>query len=172
MKKSAQSPESYPNLISDVPSQYGYGSYDTSMDNMGFLPGISPQLPEENKTPSWLLPLGLTAGALTGYALLRGAGKGVRGMLGKLRSPVVPKPVREPWNWEMEMLGREGPSKFQHGVASDQVMGNRYTSILHPGQPVGHGYGPPAEATVKQSNLNPSLFSHVIIKLGQLARKP
>lgn len=142
MKKSAQ------------PSQYQYAGYDPSMDNLGLLPGVAPQEPE-SQTPSWLLPLGLTAGGLAGYSLLRGAGRGVKGLLSKLRrakSPVKP----EPWNWEMEMLGRGGQA--------------RYRSALHPGENVGHGYGPGPEAIVKQSSVRADAFANVIARLGQVAR--
>jgi hypothetical protein len=142
MKKSAQ------------PSQYQYAGYDPSMDELGLLPGVSPQEPE-SKTPGWLLPLGVAAGGLAGYSLLRGAGRGLKGLLGKLRSGrTAVKP--EPWNWEAEMLGRGGQA--------------RYRSALHPGENVGHGYGPGVEQIVKQSSVRADAFAHVIARLGQVAR--
>jgi hypothetical protein len=143
MKKSAQ-----------LPSQYSYSGYDPSMDNLGLLPGVAPEAPEQSGTPSWLVPLGVAAGGLAGYSLLRGAGRGLKGLLGKLRG--AKKAVPEtPWNWEMEMMGRGG---------------RRYQSVQHPGEAVGHGYGPGPEATVKQSSVRPQAFANIITRLGQVAR--
>lgn len=143
MKKTAQT----------YSSQYGYTGYDPSMDNVGLLPGVAPQAPTSS-TPSWLLPLGVAAGGLAGYSLLRGAGRGVKGLLSKLRG--AKKPTREPWNWDMEMLGR-GDKR-------------RYQSVVNPGETVGHGYGPTVESTVKQSSVNVDAFAHIIARLGQVAR--
>lgn len=137
MKKKAQ-----------LPSQYSYGGYTTEMDNLGLLPGVTPQLPEQNKSFNWLIPLGLAAGGLTGYSLLRGAGKGVKGLLSKLRGAKVPS---EPWNWEMEMLGRGQ---------------NRYRSFVNPEQNIGYGYGSGPEAAVKQG----SDISFIITQLARIAK--
>lgn len=128
-----------------LPSQYGYDGYDPAMDQLGLLPGVEPQLPEQSSTASWALPVGLAAAGLTGYALLRGAGRGIKGLLGRLRSA---RKAPEPWNWDMEMLGRGG---------------SRYQSMLHPGQSVGHGYGPGPEAIVKTSSLD------ILRTLGRIA---
>lgn len=138
MKKKAQ-----------LPSQYGYGGYTTEMDNLGLLPGVTPQMPKEEKSFNWLVPLGLAAGGLTGYSLLRGAGKGVKGLLGRLRGAKVPS---EPWNWEMEMLGRGGQK--------------RYRSFVNPEQNIGYSYGPGPEAIIKQS----SDVSFIITQLSRIAR--
>lgn len=138
MKKKAQ-----------LPSQYGYDGYTTEMDNLGLLPGIAPQTPEQSKSFNWLIPLGLAAGGLTGYSLLRGAGRGVKGLLSKLRGAKVP---REPWNWEMEMLGRGGQK--------------RYRSFVNPEQNIGYGYGHGPEAIVKQS----SDTAFIITQLSHIAR--
>lgn len=147
MKKAAQSYYS-----SALPTQYVPEGYDASMDNLGLLPGVAPQQ-QESSTPSWLLPLGVAAGGLAGYSLLRGAGRGLKGLLGKLRGAKKP-PTSEPWNWEMEMMGR----------------GKRYQSVQHPGEAVGHGYGPGVEQTVKHSSVNADAFAHIIARLGQVAR--
>ena len=139
---------------SSVPSQYGGGGYDPSMDELGLLPGVSSQHQEYN-APGWLLPLGVAAGGLAGYSLLRGAGRGVKGLLSKLRGAKKP-PTREPWNWDMEMLGRDGK--------------RRYQSVVNPGETVGHGYGPGVEQTVKHSSVNGDAFARLITRLGQVAR--
>lgn len=132
-----------------LPSQYSYEGYSPDMDNLGLLPGVTPQIPEKDKSFNWLVPLGLAAGGLTGYSLLRGAGKSIKGLLGKLRSARVP---REPWNWEMEMLGRGGQK--------------RYRSFVNPEQNIGYGYGPGPEAIVKQS----SDASFIITQLANIAK--
>lgn len=137
MKKTAQ------------PSQYSYAGYSPSMDNLALLPGVAPQIPEKN-TPDWLLPLGAAAGGLAGYALLRGAGRGLKGLLRKLRNAGTPI-KHDPWNWEMEMLGRDAQKQ--------------YRSVIDPKQTIGHGYGPGPENIVKQS----SIFPSIITCLGQIA---
>lgn len=144
MKKSAQ------------PSQYQYPGYETSMDHMGYLPGVAPEPPPEKN--NWLLPVGLAAGSLAGYSLLRGAGRGLKGLASKLRSrgkDIAGKelpPVN--WNWDMEMLGRDASRKYQ--------------SFANPGKTVGHGYGPAAEDIVKHSSAES--FATIIAQLGTVAR--
>jgi hypothetical protein len=58
---------------------YGQGSYDVGMENVGLVPGMTPQIPEGAHVPGivspWMAPLVLAAGGLLGYKLLRGAGK-------------------------------------------------------------------------------------------------
>ena len=98
--------------------------------NLGLLPGITPQTPQKDEPFNWLVPLGVAAGGLTGYSLLRGAGRGVKGLLSKLRGTKTTP--QEPWNWDMEMLGRGGQK--------------RYRSFIDPEQNIGHGYG------IKQSS--------------------
>ncbi|MGD9209136.1 MAG: hypothetical protein PVI90_00095 [Desulfobacteraceae bacterium] len=131
-----------------LPSQYSYGGYSTAMDDLGLLPGVAPQRPQGDST-NWLVPLGLLAGGLTGYSLLRGAGRNIKGLFNKFRKTPMP---HEPWNWEMEMLGRGQ---------------KRYQSLAHPGEAIGHSYGPGPEAIVKQSN--DLAYSRIITQLARIA---
>jgi len=136
-----------------MPSQYDYGGYEQALDNpdigqLGYLPGVTPT-PTTSPSSNWLLPAGLVAGGLTAAALLHKGGK----RLGKyLMRGAEAKPAA-PWNWEMEMLGRDAKG------------GRQFASQLHPGETVGHGYGPGPEATVKTSSLD------IIRILGQIARR-
>lgn len=126
-----------PTKAAQYPAQYDYGGYEQALDtpelgNLGYLPGVAPT--EQPQQGSWALPALAVAGGLTGLMALRGAGKGIGRLLRRARAP-----KSEPWNFEMEMLGRSG---------------KRYQSMLHPGEALGHGYGPGPEATVKTSSID------------------
>lgn len=58
---------------------YGQGGYDVGLENVGLLPGMEPRLPEQSHTPGitspWAVPIGLAAGGLVGYSLLKHLGK-------------------------------------------------------------------------------------------------
>jgi hypothetical protein len=121
---------------------YGQGGYDVSMDD----PRIDPNYlePQEQKTrlPSWMLPAGVVGG---GLAAIAGVAALKRGKL----------PKKMPWNWDMEMLGRDGKKRFQ--------------SLVHPGETVGHGYGPGVEEVVsKVGSFEPA---RIIRGLGAIARR-
>lgn len=122
------------------PAQYDYGGYEQALDtpelgNLGYLPGVAPTQPSQQG--SWALPALAVAGGLTGLMALRGAKRGIGKLLQRRAAARAPK--TEPWNWDMEMLGRQG---------------KQYQSMLHPGESLGHGYGPGPEAIVKTSSVD------------------
>lgn len=58
---------------------YGQGGYDVGLENVGLLPGMDPRLPEQSRMPGitspWAVPIGVAAGGLVGYALLKRLGR-------------------------------------------------------------------------------------------------
>ncbi len=140
MKKNAQ-----------LPSQYGYGGYDPSMDNP-----VSPipQTRHLGELPDWLLPVGLAAGGLASYALLRQARGGIKKLIQRHKEEAK---KHVDWNWDKEMLSRTG---------------ERHRSLLDPEKPLGHRWGPEAaeKGAVKQSSVRVDNFSRIIARLGNVAR--
>lgn len=132
-----------PTKAAQYPAQYDYGGYEQALDmpelgNLGYLPGVAPTQPEAQG--SWALPALAVAGGLTGLLALRGAKRGIGKLLQRRAAARAARtPATEPWNFDMEMLGRQG---------------KQYQSILHPGQTVGYGYGPGPEAIVKTSSVD------------------
>jgi DNA-binding transcriptional regulator LsrR (DeoR family) len=103
-------------------------------------------MPPERRTklPSWAIPAGVVGGGLASLAALAALKRGK-----------IPKP-KALWNWEMEMLGRGG---------------KRFQSQVHPGEVVGHGYGPGVEEVATKLSSAPLRPVDIICGLGAIARQ-
>ena len=121
---------------------YGQGGYHVSMDDPRLEYGSQMMPPERRpKLPSWMIPAGVVGGGLAALAALAAMKRGK-------------VPTKAPWNWEMEMLGRGG---------------KRFQSVVHPGEAVGHSYGPGVEeVAAKLGSVSPA---NIIRGLGAIARR-
>ncbi len=126
---------------------YGQGGYDVSMDDPG-LSGIPMPQQRRSRLPSWALPAGIVGGGLAALAGLAALKRG------RVAGGAATK---TPWNWDMEMLGRGGKKRFQ--------------SLVHPGETVGHGYGPGVEEVVSKIGSAQLRPIDVIRGLGAIARR-
>lgn len=126
---------------------YGQGGYHVSMDDPRLAQG-SQMMPPEGRTklPSWMLPAGVVGGGLAGLAALAALKRGK-----------APRGGKMPWNWDMEMLGRDGKKRYQ--------------SLVNPGETVGHGYGPGVEEVAAKIGSAPLRAIDIIRGLGTIAKR-
>lgn len=143
---------------------YGQQGYSTRMDELGLLPGMSPDTPPAEAQPhpgsrNWMAPVGLAAAGLVGYGLLRGkGGAGKPGLWQRIKGYFGPKkPQYDKWNWDMEMLGRDASKRYQ--------------SMAYPGQTVGGGAGTMEEVLSKAGSADPVKLAFIIQQLGTIARE-
>jgi len=111
MRKTAQNPFTTP-YGQGALAGYGQDGYDTSVDNLGLLPGIEPTQQESypaGPSSPWALPAGIAAGGLLASLLLRkGGGGGRLGAAGKSLRNIAkaPKPTGPLTPEQIQLLNR------------------------------------------------------------------
>jgi hypothetical protein len=118
MRKTAQNPFTTP-YGQGALAGYGQNGYDTSVDNLGLLPGIEPTQQESydpgGPTSAWKLPMGIAAGGLLASLLLRKGGGRLQSAGKSLRNTTIPKPTGPLSQDQIQLLirtGKRDPAQF------------------------------------------------------------